>query len=334
MFIQSANIKNFSYFCSPPEKSESYMNVSKTIISAYLLVAVALTSCEKREAWVSSTGAKVDLTLSLVTHSPSTKTTFEVEGSDTYVRWTASDKLNVLFDSWKDGAAPILSMPNSSSSTGTGKFEGMALGIPDGSHMVYAFASDSGYELKADTKIQFNILDTQAPGRNTFDPAADIVVNRRYHLVVKADEDHAIIDDMSFNRIPSTVMVSVYNKTDKDLSGERISKITLESNAQGLALTGAFIYDFEKGNLKIVSAIPKVTATLSTPLEIGSGDKAYILIAPVTLPEGSTFKVVMETEHYRISKTVSLPEDMPFSADKVSSLTLNLQDSDTVIVKL
>ena len=334
MFIQSANIKKFSYFCSPSEKSESDMNVHKTIISAYLLVAVALTSCEKKEGWVSSTGAKVDLTLSFVSHSPSTKTTFEVEGSGTYVRWTASDKLNVMFDCWKDGDAPLLSMPNSSSSTETGKFEAMALGIPDGSHIVYAFASNSGYELKAHTKIRFNILDAQSPGRETFDPAADIVVNRRYHLVVKADEDHATIDDMSFNRIPSTVMVSVFNKSAKDLSGETIRKITLESNAQDLALTGSVIYDFEKETLSIVSAIPKVTATLSSPLEIGSGDKTYILIAPVTLPEGSTFKAAMETEHYRITKTVILPEDMPFNADKVSSLTLNLQDSDTVIEEL
>ena len=77
-----------------------------------------------------------------------------------------------------------------------------------------------------------------------------------------------------------------------------------------------------------------MTATLSSPLEIGSGDKTYILIAPVTLPEGSTFKAAMETEHYRILKTVTLPEDMPFNADKVSSLTLNLQDSDTVIEEL
>lgn len=310
------------------------MYFKETIVSAFLLVTVILTSCGNKEEWIPSTGEKVDLTLSIVSYSPSTKTTLEDDGSNTFVRWTASDKLHVIFDSWEDGNAPLFSMSNSSSNTETGKFEGMVRGIPDGSHNVYAFASNSGFVLKADRKILLNVPDIQAPVNGAFDPAADIVASHRYHLVVKADEDHVQINDMRFYRLLSTVMVSATNKTSKDLSGERIKKITLESDAPGIALAGSILYDFDAESSSTVSAISIITATLSSPLEIGSEDKAYLLFAPVTLPKGSTLVATLETEHYRIIKTVSLPQDMPFNANKMSSLSLNLKDSDTVIDKL
>ena len=308
------------------------MYLKETIISAFLFIAVALTSCEKKEEWVQSTGAKVDLTLSIVSSSPSTKTTLEVDNSKTFVRWAASDKLYVMLDSWKDGDTPLFSMSNSG--TETAKFESMARDISDGSHNVYAFSSNSGYDLKADRKIQLNVPENQAPGDGTFDYAADIVANRRYHLVVKAGEDHATINDMRFYRLLSTVMVSARNKSSKDLSGERIKKITLESDAPGIALTGSILYDFDSESSSTVSAIPRITATLSSPIEIESEEMAYILLAPATLPQGSTLVATLETDHYRITKTVSVPQDMPFNANKMSSLTLTLQDSDTVIDKL
>ncbi|MBR4735303.1 MAG: hypothetical protein IK052_04345 [Bacteroidales bacterium] len=308
--------------------------MNKTTISALFILFLALVSCGKKEEWVPTTGAKVDLTLSIVSSTPSTKTAFEAEDGGTFVRWTAEDKLNVMFDSWNNGDSPLYIMSNSSTGTGSGNFQGMARDIEDGSHNVYAFATNGGFELKAPQKVLFNVKDAQNPGKETFDPDADIVTNRCYHLVVKAGIDNATITDMRFHRLLSTVMVGAANKTSKDLSGETIRKITLESKAQDIALTGSVLYDFESDSFGTESANPKVTANLSSPIAFGAEEKACILIAPVTLPKGSTLVATFETQHYRITKTVSLPQDMPFHSDKSSNLSLNLQDTDTVIENL
>lgn len=301
---------------------------SKTIISA-LFTAAALVSCEKKDQWVPTSGEKVDLSVSIVSSAPTTKTALESTDSYTYAFWTSSDILNVMFDNWEDGATPLLSLQNTSTS-GTGEFKGMARGVPDGSHYLYAFATNSGFEAKSPRKVLFNVPEIQAVGHGTFDPHADIVASRRYQILVKADNNHVTINDMPFYRLLSTITVSVGNKTSDDFSGEKIKTITLESKAQGIALTGSILYDFDSESASTVSAIPKVTANLTSPLAIGNGDKVFILIAPVTLPKGSILIATFETEHYSICKTITLPQDMPFSPDKLSTLTLNI-DSDTVI---
>ena len=320
------------------------MSMNRTIISAILISAAVVTS-SCGEKWYPSTGAKVDLTLSIVSSSPATKTAIEQADGHTYARWNSGDKLCVFMDSWKDGETPLYQMTNSSESTDKGIFEGVAKDVPDGSHLLFAFSTKQDYQAKAERKILFNVPQDQTPGVNTFDPAADIVTNmgneKKYnghYIVINSDQSSASISDMRFHRILGTVMVGVsVNESSTKyqyLTGEKVKKITLESKAQGIALTGSILWDFDAQSTSTVSANPKVVATLSSPIKIGSEDKAYILTAPVTLPNASTLVATIETEHYRIVKTVTLPQDIPFPANKISSLSLSLKDADTTVENL
>lgn len=298
-----------------------------------IALALVVSACgQKKDEWVPTTGAKVDLSVSIQSASPATKTYLVQDGDHLYARWSADDRLNLFFDSWEDGAKPALSMPNSSENEDVALFEGMVREILDGSHKVYAYSAVAGFKAaKGERKLNFNIPEVQTSGDGTYDPTVDIVVNRAYHLVVKESKPEAVISDMRFLRPLATVIVKVNNKTSKNLSAEKINKITLQSGAN-VVLSGNLQWDFDTEAVTPLSGSPTVTANLSKPQAIDGTSFSYMLTCPVTLPQGSTMKVTFETEHYRIVKTsANLAKDFSFPSNKITSLVVNLNEDDTQI---
>lgn len=302
-----------------------------------LAALLSLTACfghKEDTAPVATTGAKLDIALCVVTASPVTKTALVQEtGGDRelhlHARWTADDRLGVFIDDWDEATRPELEMDNDSEVTGPASFSGVIKDILDGSHKLYAFCSKSHIGPKGGHKLDFEVPEQQNSGEGIYDQDADTVVNDPYYIVFKPDDSEATIRDMVFTRPLATVAVQVKNNTSTDLSAEKIHKITIESSAD-IALSGTVQWDYESGSLNILDGKKRVTANLAPPLAIDGVSNAYLLLPPVTLPEGSSLVVTLETEHYKIVKTASgIPAGYIFSGNRLSALLVNLNEADT-----
>lgn len=304
-----------------------------------LAALLSLTACsdhKEETVPVATTGAKVDIALSVVTASPVTKTALvEETGGDgeqhLHARWTADDRLCVFIDNWDEGSHPELEMVNDSGITGPASFSGVINNVLDGSHKLYAFCSQSYIGPEGGHKLDFEVPEQQNSGEGIYDQNADIVVNDPYYIVFKADDSEATICDMVFTRPLATVAVQVKNNTSTDLSTERIHRVSIESSAD-IALSGKVQWDYESGNLSILDGKKRVSASLTPPMAIDGVSSAYMLFPPVTLPEGSSLVVTLETDHYRIVKTASgIPAGYIFSGNRLSTLLVNLNESDTYV---
>ena len=307
--------------------------MNRTILSALMIATVALTGCSKNKWWP-STGAKVELTLTIVSSSPATKTFIEEKDGHVYARWSTTDKLKVYFDGWQDGEKPLYDMSNTSEDKGNALFQGLAKDVLDGSHNILAISANGFKEVKAERKVLFELDALQKLELKTVDPMADIVVNRPYQQLVNSTDNSIAINDMRFHRLLSTIKTGVINNTSKNLSGEKVNTMKLESKASGVTFSGSFIWDFDSESVSIQQGSPVLDAVFSSPLGIDSEDYALLLSLPTTIPSGSTLVATFITDNYRITKTIQTPQELNLVSNKVVSLTFKLNDSDTVIQNL
>ncbi|MBR5403168.1 MAG: fimbrillin family protein [Bacteroidales bacterium] len=313
----------------------------KHIISVFVLAGMLSSCLESKDELVPSTGAKVDLTLSISSVSPATKTVIEEHTGDDgktafSIKWAKGDKLGVLLDSWGSKQEPALVMDNTSASTESASFQGIIRDILDGSHFLYTFSPASALlGTEGENKINLAIPTEQHLPNNSFDPTADLVAGKSYHIVVKANNPFAEISNIRFSRILATIIVRVVNNGKKNLEGEKIRKITLTSNMADAALTGSIQWDYASESISVLSANNSVTAILESPISIDGESSAFILVNPITLSKGSSLVVTMETDKHRITKTISsLPQDLVFPGNNVSALKLTITDADTMIEEL
>ncbi len=308
---------------------------TRVFVLALISALIMVQGCTKQKVIVPTTGAKVDLTLTIDSPSPATKTTIirhTEDGKDYfYNRWTANDRMGIYMDNWANGDKPALEMTNTSSSEEKGLFEGLIPQVLDGSHCLYAFYPTWLFEGVQDGhRINMEIPDSQYPGVDTFDPKADIVMGKEYDIVVKTDQPHMTISNMSFSRILATVQVAVYNKaTSVDLSKEKIHSISIETFMPGAALTGTIQWNFDNQTITVIDGSSEVEADLTTPVGIDTDEGIFLVVNPVTLAAGSKLVCEIETDKYEITKsTASLPMEVSFKSGKISLLKINITDSD------
>lgn len=308
----------------------------KKFMKPFVLVAaaaMALVSCQKNEIDAPQKQT-VHFTINAGIH---TKTVISDNGDGTYSpSWHKDDQIGILFTEDKtDKLGATFSNVNADGEIAS--FEGTAK--VDGEGTLYAFYPASAFNQHyGDETIRLDLPAAQKPTSTSFDPACDILVAKPCDYIAEAGV--VVIDDMYFARLMSVLRV---NLKGEFAQGEMVKSLTLkvqDSEGKGIDVTGNAKVDYKAATITAWNngSVDRneVTATYSDEeyITIADGNSAaYLVIAPVTIPVGSTLSFTLKTDNYNISKTVTAPEDMSFTEGNISvmNLTINEENCEAIV---
>lgn len=304
----------------------------------FVLVAAAamtLASCQKNEI----TGpVKKEVNFTIKADMAETKTAIIDNGDGTYrPTWKGGDKIAVLFSEPTKDCNKDTEFVNTNEDGAIAQFEGKHTfeteeGVEEVEGTLYAFypssAFNKGYQ---DGTVRLDLPAVQNPTSTSFDPACDLLVAKPYYYYAAADGDayDVLVDDMYFARLISVLRINL----NSDFLEDEIVK-SVSFDADGLRLTGAMAVDPIEGVLvknNSTTDLSEVQAlyTETDPIAVsGEKNSAYLVVAPVTIPFGTTLTFTIETENYDIVKTVSAPSDMIMPAGNIAVINLNIKEED------
>ena len=310
----------------------------KRIIKFFVFVAAAamtLASCQKNEI----TGpVKKEVNFTIKADMAETKTAITDNGDGTYSpKWKGGDKIAVLFSEPTKDCNKDTEFVNANGDGAIAQFEGKHTfeteeGVEEVEGTLYAFypstAFKKGYQ---DGTVRLDLPAVQNPTSTSFDPACDLLVAKPcdYRAAADGDAYDVLVEDMYFARLISVLRINL----NSDFLEDEIVK-SVSFDADGLRLTGAMAVDPIEGVLvknNSTTDLSEVQAlyTETDPIAVsGEKNSAYLVVAPVTIPSGTTLTFTIETENYDIVKTVSAPSDMVMPAGNIAVINLNIKEED------
>ena len=311
----------------------------KKIMKLFVFVAaaaMALASCQKNEI-DAPVKKEVHFTINA---GIQTKTTIADNGDGTYTpSWKNGDKIGVLFSKPSKDSKKDTEFTNSAEDGETATFEGTySFDVVNDETEVfgqlYAFYPSKAFnKFYNDGTVRLDLPAVQYPASTSFDPACDLLVAKPCDYMAEAtgEKVEVVVDDMYFARLMSVLRI---NLNSEFLSDETVVSVAFDADAEGLMLSGAMAVNLETGEFVKNNSntdLSEVKAVYSEedPIAVaGTNNSAYLVVAPVTIPAGTTLTFTIETENYDIVKTVSAPEDMVMPAGNVAVINLNIKEAD------
>lgn len=309
-------------------------NDMKKLMNIFVLVAVAamtLASCQKNEI---NGPVNKEVHFTIKADIAETKTAITDKGNGTYTpTWAKGDKIGVLF-SLEESAKPV-DFENTAVAGDEATFEGKhAFAVVEGASEVdgnlYAFYPSSAFgKVYSDGDVRLDLNATQYPTSTSFDPSCDLLIAKPCYYMAEATGEDAevVIDDMYFARMMSVLRI---NLNSEFLSNETVKSISFD--ADGVDFTGAMRFNLETGefvgNQSTSQDLSEVKAIYSAedPIYVaGEKNSAYLVLAPVTIPLGTTLTFTIETENFDIVKTVNAP-DMEMPAGNIAVINLTIAE--------
>ena len=308
----------------------------KKIMKLFVLVAAAamtLASCQKNE--ISGPVTK-EVHFTINAGIAETKTTITDEGNKKYTpKWESGDKIGVLFA--LEANAKAVDFENTAGAGAVATFEGKhAFTVEEGATEVdgnlYAFYPSSAFEeekkIYSNGEIRLDLKATQNPTSTSFDPSCDLLIAKPCYYMAEATGEsvEVLVDDMYFARMMSVLRI---NLNSEFLSNEIVKSVSFA--ADGVDFTGAMRFNLETGefvgNQSASQDLSEVKAVYSEedPIYVaGEKNSAYLVVAPVTIPSGTTLTFTIETENYDIVKTVTDHADMVMPAGNIAVINLTI----------
>ena len=284
--------------------------------------AMALASCQKNEM---PAPEKQELHFTIKA-GIETKTSIADNGDGTYSpSWHKDDKIGILFTEDKtDKLGATFSNVNADGEIAS--FEGTA--TVDGEGTLYAFYPASAFDQHyGDETIRLDLPAAQKPTSTSFDPACDILVAKPCDYL--ADGETVVIDDLYFARLMSVLKI---NLKGEFAQGEIVESLTF--SVDGVDITGNAKVDYKTATIKgwnngnvdrnVVTASYSEDRYITIAEE--GNNAAYLVVAPTTIPAGTSLSFTLKTANYSISKTVSAPSDMTFTAGNLSVINLTINE--------
>lgn len=311
----------------------------KKIMKLFVFVAaaaMALASCQKNEI---DTPAKKEVHFT-INAGIQTKTTIADNGDGTYTpSWKNGDKIGVLFSKPSKDSKKDAEFTNSAEDGEVATFEGTySFDVVNDETEVfgqlYAFYPSKAFnKVYTGGTVRLDLPAVQYPASASFDPACDLLVAKPCDYMAEAtgEKVEVVVDDMYFARLMSVLRI---NLNSEFLSDETVVSVAFDADAEGLMLSGAMEVNLETGEFVKNNSntdLSEVKAVYSEedPIAVaGTNNSAYLVVAPVTIPAGTTLTFTIETENYDIVKTVSAPADMVMPAGNVAVINLNIKETD------
>lgn len=310
----------------------------KKIMNVFVLVAtvaMVLVSCQKNEI---RTPEKQEVQFTINSGQKS-KTLIEatvVDGKTVYKpSWDGNEKLGVLFSvPTGDTKVADLTIFENANEPGTlASFQGTATVNDNGTFYSFCPASAfaRGYN---DGDVRLDLKREQYPAATSFDPECDILVAKPYDYTVT--DGQVKVDGLSFARIMSVLRINL--KTDfADVQNEFVKSVSF--TAGDVKITGYarifldkphFTGDWASSGDEYCTVTAKYESDLVSIA--GSANSVYVVVAPVTIPQGKELVFDIETTNYKITKNVTSPE-MTFTAGEVEPINLTIKEENCVRIE-
>ena len=297
--------------------------MKKTVISLLGLVAIAISSCQPAETEVSTAPGGITLTLSA--EQPASRTYIEAADGGWQPYWSPDDSICVTLgnDLSKEYTFRSDSRTGSITTTFSGKIDQY-----EGDLTLYAYRP--GKNNRSENIFKFMVGPEQhLPSLNTFDPDFDILVSQSAGISVE-NQKVVSADKLQFTRMLAVVKVTVRDATQEHLlAGRKIKGIKLSSSTEVLGgelridLPNCAIDGWDKTKYNYIKATydgDDWTADGTTG--------AFLLLAPVTFPSGSTLTLEVETDDpdMLISNDVYLGQDVALPTGRLQTLQFGISE--------
>ena len=301
----------------------------KKIFNVFVLVAAAamtLASCQKNEM----TAPEKQEALFTINSGLNSKTviTETTDGNKTVYKpsWDGTEKLGILFSKPASDKDVAIVFENQAEAGALASFQGSASVTENGTFYAFcpADAFKRGY---AEGDARLDLKTEQKPTATSFDPSCDILVAKPYDYTVTNGE--VVVENLEFARIMSVLRINL--KSDfADVQNEFVESVSF--TADGVKLAGyARIFmekpDFTGNWASSGDQYCTVTAKYDSELVSIAGEQnsVYLVVAPVEIPAGKELTFAIKTKNYNITKTVTAPEEMKFTAGKVGVIDLSVK---------
>ena len=285
--------------------------------------AMALASCQKNEM-PAPEKQEVHFTINA---GIETKTSITDNGDGTYSpSWKNGDQIGIFFTEPDEKVEEVdATFSNTKEDGPVASFEGTA--TVEGEGTFYAFYPKTAFDQHyGDETIRLDLPAAQKPTSTSFDPACDILVAKPCYYI--SDGDEVLIDDLYFARLMSVLKI---NLKGMFAQGEIVESLTF--SVDGVDITGNAKVDYKNATITAWNNgnVDRNVVTASYAedryITIAEGNNAaYLVVAPTTIPAGTSLSFTLKTANYNISKTVSAPSDMTFTAGNLSVLNLTIKE--------
>ena len=291
----------------------------KKIYNVMMLAAVAaaaLVSCAKEMDKPEAEQKGEGIQITVVTALQETKT-YMVD--DNTAGWSAGDKVDFV------QSAAGEKVQSEAAVISEGKATFTATVANTGSF--YAYYPTSSRAL-VNNHGEVKVLEEQYPSAaDTFDPTADVLVSD-YFDVAAAGSTSTDPTVLRFKRLGAFIKLKfVDNTTGNILGSEHASTIAIQNDGEGAVKLTGKIEVSPEGILATTRYYYTVTAHYEAGVFDVDDNYAYFGVLPNTLKSGSNLIFTAETEHYSISKTVTLPQDIIYDSGDIQPITVTLSDA-------
>mgnify|MGYP002620814524 CR=1 FL=1 len=294
------------------------------LMAAWAISALALSACQEEQPLQVEPEGRVAVTI----HAgmPETRTYIEYDGSAYVPYWHQGDALYVMVD---EDYGTKKTFTNNAEDGRTGTFTG-TLDAEDGTHTLTAFYPKAMNDGRSEQVFKFQLAENQVlPSLSTFDGDNDLLVAEPKELTVSGNT--ATVDGMRFRRLLGVVKVVLKDGTAEGiLSALKVKGVKLSSSAA--LLTGRVCVDITTGEItewEAKSSYKDVSATYGgDDWTFGGQGAAFLVVNPTTLAAGSdlSIEVTTDDETLAVTKRVTLPSDVVFAENKVTTLSFTFGD--------
>ena len=298
--------------------------MKKFFLPLLLPALVLAASCQRENNESVNAGPAVNVTLEA--EIAASRTFIQEESGSWVPYWNCKDTLSVILTT--DYSKPF-SFINQAEDGRVGQFTG-TIEATDGSYTLIAHHPKK--DGRAEHNFKFIVPEKQQlPSLSSFDAAADLLVSEPAQLTVSGGS--ADVDHMTFHRLLAPVRIVMEDATTGGkLAGCSVKGVKLLSSSA--TLTGRVTVNIDDRSIvswESSKSYKDVAAVYEgDDWAIDGQDAAYVLVNPVTLPAGSalTLEVTTDDDELKISRTVSLAQDIALPVNEMTTLRFRLEDGD------